>query len=75
MTILEQLAHHARERVMQAKERVPMAEITNSAQQLPVGAFSFEQALRKLGMHDASLDDLVASVRALLGESPTPGLA
>lgn len=47
MTILEQLAHHARERVMQAKERVPMAEITNSAQQLPVGAFSFEQALRK----------------------------
>lgn len=24
-------------------------------------------------MHDASLDDLVASVRALLGESPTPG--
>ncbi|MFZ6792921.1 hypothetical protein ACO0TW_29300, partial [Klebsiella pneumoniae] len=26
-------------------------------------------------MHDASLDDLVASVRALLGESPTPGLA
>ena len=37
--------------------------------------FSLEQALRKLGMHDASLDDLVASVRALLGESPTPGLA
>ncbi len=35
--------------------------------------FSLEQALRKLGMHDASLDDLVASVRALLGESPTPG--
>lgn len=34
--------------------------------------FSLEQALRKLGMHDASLDDLVASVRALLGESPTP---
>jgi cation transport protein ChaC len=31
--------------------------------------FSLEQALRKLGMHDASLDDLVASVRALLGES------
>lgn len=38
MTILEQLAHHARERVMQAKERVPLAEITNSARQLPVGA-------------------------------------
>ena len=37
--------------------------------------FSLEQALRKLGMHDASLDDLVASVRALLGESPTAGLA
>ena len=47
MTILEQLANHARERVMQAKERVPLAEITNSARQLPVGAFSFEQALRK----------------------------
>lgn len=47
MTILEQLAYHARERVMQAKERVPLAEITNSARQLPVGAFSFEQALRK----------------------------
>ena len=37
--------------------------------------FSLEQALRKLGMHDASLDDTVASVRALLGESPTPGTA
>ena len=47
MTILEQLAHHARARVMQAKERVPLAEITNSARQLPVGVFSFEQALRK----------------------------
>lgn len=47
MTILEQLAHHARERVMRAKERVPLAEITNSARQLPVGAFFFEQALRK----------------------------
>lgn len=47
MTILEQLAHHARERVMQAKERVPLAEIKNSARQLPVGVFSFEQALCK----------------------------
>ena len=37
--------------------------------------FSLEQALSKLGMYDASLDDLVGSVRALLGESPTPGLA
>ena len=49
----------------------PSGPLGTNAQYL----FSLEQALRKLGMHDASLDDLVASVRALLGESPTPGLA
>jgi cation transport protein ChaC len=34
--------------------------------------FSLDQELRKLGMHDACLDDLVGKVRAA-GRSPTPG--
>lgn len=37
--------------------------------------FSLEWALNRLGMHDASPDDLVANVCTLLDESPTPGLA
>ncbi|STT04494.1 Cation transport protein chaC [Klebsiella pneumoniae] len=35
--------------------------------------FSLEQALRKLGMHDASLDDLVASVRRAVGRESDAG--
>ena len=46
MTILDQLASHARERVEQAKKKVPLEEIK---QQIPPSheKFLFEQALRK----------------------------
>ena len=37
--------------------------------------FSLDQELRKLGMHDDCLDDLVGTVRTLLGENSQPGLA
>lgn len=47
MTILEQLASYARERVTQAKRRVSLAEIKKQALSQPIGGFAFEQALRK----------------------------
>ena len=50
MTILEQLAAHARERVAAAKERLSEAEIKEQAYALPKGAFSFERALKKSGI-------------------------
>ena len=37
--------------------------------------FSLDQELRKLGMRDASLDDLIIQVRHLVGEASQPGLA
>ena len=50
MTILEQLAAHARERVAAAKERLSEAEIKEQAYALPKGDFSFERALKKSGI-------------------------
>ena len=50
MTILEQLAAHARERVAAAKERLSEAEIKKQAYALPKGDFSFERALKKSGI-------------------------
>ncbi len=47
MTILDQLAKHARERTEQAKRNVPLEEIKRQAQSLPKGSFAFENALRK----------------------------
>lgn len=46
MTILDQLADHAKERVEQAKKNLPLAEIKNQAFALPVGNFAFENALK-----------------------------
>lgn len=37
--------------------------------------FLLDQELRKLGMHDTCLDDLVASVKALLGVKEEQGIA
>ena len=45
MTILDQLAEHARERVAAAKMIKPMAEVRREALALPKGDFSFEKAL------------------------------
>ena len=50
MTILDQLAEHARERVAAAKEKMPFAEIRRQAEALPKGEFTFEEALKKPGI-------------------------
>lgn len=47
MTILEQLAAHARERVEVAKANLSLEAIQERAFALPKGAFSFEKALRR----------------------------
>lgn len=50
MTILEQLAAHARERVGEAKKKLSLAEIRQQALSLPKGSFGFENALKKPGI-------------------------
>lgn len=47
MTILEQLAEHARERVAEAKKTVSLEEMKRMARSMPKGAFAFEKALKK----------------------------
>lgn len=47
MSILEQLADHARARVTQAQQVLPPAELERQALALPKGDFSFEKALKK----------------------------
>lgn len=47
MTILDQLAEHAKERVTEAKKKIPPEEIRRQAMSLPKGNFAFENALRK----------------------------
>lgn len=50
MTILDQLAEHARERTGQAKLKIPLEEIRRQALSLPKGSFAFENALKKPGI-------------------------
>ncbi len=50
MTVLDQLAGHARERTEQAKRKTPLAECKRQALQLPKGTFAFENALKKQGL-------------------------
>ncbi len=50
MTILEQLAEHARERTEAAKKRISPDEIKEQAYSLPKGSFEFEKALKKEGI-------------------------
>lgn len=50
MTILDRLADYARERVEQAKKKIPLEEIKRRALSLPKGSFAFEEALRKPGL-------------------------
>lgn len=50
MTILDQLAEHARERVKQAKEKTTFEEIRQQALSLPKGGFAFGEALKKPGI-------------------------
>lgn len=50
MTILDQLADHARERVAEAKKKLTLDEIKRQALSLPKGDFAFEKALKKDGI-------------------------
>lgn len=50
MTILEQLARHAFERVGEAKKKISADEIKERALSMPTGEFEFEKALAKDGM-------------------------
>lgn len=50
MTILEQLADHARERVAEAKRSIPLEAVKRRALSLPKGSFAFEKALQKDGI-------------------------
>ena len=50
MTILDQLADYARERVAEAKKKIPHEEIKRQALSLPKGNFAFEKALKKEGI-------------------------
>ena len=47
MTILDELAAHAKERVKTAKERISAEEMKAKALALPKGDFAFEKALKK----------------------------
>jgi indole-3-glycerol phosphate synthase len=50
MTILDELAAHARERVAAAKREIPPEAIRRQAMTLPKGDFAFENALKKPGV-------------------------
>lgn len=50
MTILDQLADYARERVKAAKATIPLEEIKARAMSMPKGSFRFENALKKDGI-------------------------
>lgn len=50
MTILDELANYARERVALAKQELPERELEHMAFSLPRGKFEFEQALQKPGI-------------------------
>ncbi len=50
MTILEELAAYAKERVEEAKKRIPLTEVRQQAEGEEKGVFSFEEALRRPGL-------------------------
>ncbi len=50
MTILDQLADYAKERVATAKQKTPLQELRRQACALPKGTFAFETALKKPGI-------------------------
>ena len=50
MTILEQLAEHARERVIMAKRNISIEELKTQALSMPCGNFELEKALKKDGI-------------------------
>lgn len=50
MTILDQLAEHAHERVAAAKKRIPLEQIRQQALSAPPGNYAFENVLKKPGI-------------------------
>lgn len=50
MTVLDRLADHARERVKEAKIKLPAEELKQRAAALAKGTFPFETALKKQGI-------------------------
>ncbi len=50
MTILDQLAAHARKRVAEAKSKRPLARLKTRAEALEKGNFAFEKAVEKQGI-------------------------
>lgn len=50
MTILDQLAGHARRRIEQAKLKMPLDEMKRQALSIPKGSFAFEKALKNKGI-------------------------
>ncbi len=50
MTILDQLAGHARQRTLLAQKEMPLAALRQKALRIPKGTFPFERALKKPGM-------------------------
>ncbi len=50
MTILDELAAHARERVAEAKKNISLEEIKQAAYSMPKGELAFEKALKKDGV-------------------------
>lgn len=50
MTILDEIAEYARERVKQSKEKVSADEIKKQVYDMEKGEFAFEKALKKSGM-------------------------
>ena len=50
MTILDQLAEHARARTSQTKKKIPLEELKRQALCLPKGNFAFENVLRSPGI-------------------------
>ncbi|MBP5609698.1 MAG: indole-3-glycerol phosphate synthase TrpC [Lachnospiraceae bacterium] len=65
MTILDQLADHARERVAAAKKNIGPADLRAAAEKLPSGRFGFEHALKK---------DDIAFICECKKASPSKGL-
>ena len=49
MTILDELAEYAKQRVARAKENISLEELKRRAFALPRGNFEFEKALKKDG--------------------------
>ena len=66
MTILDRLAEHAKERVEQAKEKIPLEEIRCRSLSLPAGNFDFETAVQLHVGHHGRLALLTVRVQRLV---------